>query len=297
MKKTSLLLILVSVLSALTGCNPANITESNEVSPVITDAPTLSPADEDLAIVSTVPSVTEILFALGCGENIVGVDVYSNYPDATIDIEKVGDYSGFDIEKVISLDADIVFAGNKLQIEQINTLTDLGINVVATEPTGFDDINTSITEIGALVGKESEAKELTDSITAIVDSIVANENIPDEKPTVYYVMGIGEYGNWTSGEGSFINNLIEMAGGICTTAGSPVIWMDFPLEDLIIADPDILIVSQIVSEADLLADPTYMELTAVKEGSYYFINPDIIERPGPRITEALKFIQNCIIGE
>jgi len=304
-KKTSLiLLVLVLIISALSGCEKAEPVESATVvnqdetqEPVVetTAEPTAEPIQESYRIVSTVPSVTEILFLLGSGDEIVGVDLYSNYPEQALDIEKVGDYSGFDIEKVISLEPDFVFAGNKLQREEIDTLVDLGINVIETEPTGFEDINASIEQIGQILGKEEKAKEITDNINSAIKQAKEEAQLASYKPTVYYVMGIGEYGNWTSGEGSFINEAMEISGGTCVTAGSPVPWMDYPLEDLILADPEILIVSEYVTEESLLADPTYMELTAVKEGNYFFINPDIIERPGPRIIEALEYLQSYIL--
>lgn len=278
-KKTNIILLVVLLIIATTGCNIV----SNE--------------DENLTIVSTVPSVTEILFELKCGDNIIGVDSMSNYPEQTANIEKVGDYSGFDIEKVISLNPTIVFAGNMLQNEQITALKEIDINVISIEPTYFDDITASITEIGLAVNKEKEATELNKKITDTVSSVEDKASSLSTKPTIYYVMGIGEYGNWTSGEGSFINTVLTLAGGDCITDTSGVEWMDYPLEDLIVADPDILIVSSYVEEADLLADETYQELQAIENGSYYFINPDFIERPGPRITEALIFVQNCIIGE
>ena len=304
MKKTSLfLLVLVLILSALSGCANNSVVEKPTAAPteIVTEAPTEAPTEvpvEAQVIISTVPSVTEILFALGCGGDIVGVDSMSNYPAETMDIEKVGDYNGFDVEKIISLEPDVVFAGNNLQQDQIDTLVDLGVNVLPIEPTEFANITTSITEIGAAVNKEAEAEELVNSINSAVDTVKTNPDIPEDKPTIYYVMSIGEFGNWTSGEGSFINTAMEIAGAECVTNGPDMApWMDYPLEDLILADPDILIVSQWVMETDLLANPTYAELTAVKEGNYFFINPDIIERPGPRITEALEFLQDCIIGE
>ena len=107
-------------------------------------------------------------------------------------------------------------------------------------------------------------------------------------------MGIGEYGNWTSGKGSFINSVIEMAGGECVTANTDKEWLEYPIEDLVTADPDILLVSQTVAETDLVAATGYADLTAVKDKHYYFIIPDIIERPGPRIVEAFKTIQGDI---
>ena len=249
---------------------------------------------EELTIVSTAPSATEILFALGCGENIVGIDISSTYPPETASIEVVGDFNGFDVEKVIALEPTVVFAGNGLQHDDIARLEEAGLKVVASEATYYDDIAKSITLIGSVVGKEAEAAALNEQIAAVEAAVKEKASALVQKPSVYYVMGIGEYGNWTSGEGSFINSVIEMAGGTCVTAGSEIEWLEYPVEDLVVANPDILLVSQWVAEADLVAAVGYADLAAVKEKQYFFINPDIIERPGPRIAEALQAIQGYI---
>lgn len=250
--------------------------------------------EDDLTIVSTAPSATEILFALGCGDSIVGVDVWSTYPEETADIEKVGDFNGFDVEKVIALNPSVVFAGNGLQHEDIEALENAGLNVVSVEATYYDDIAKSITMIGGVVGKETEAAALVQQIADAQKAVEDKAAAITEKPSVYYVMGIGEYGNWTSGEGSYINSIFDMTGGVPTTAGTDAEWLEYPVEDLVKSDPDILIVSSNVAEADLLAETGYKDLTAVKEGHYYFINSDIIERPGPRIIEGLQTIQGDI---
>jgi iron complex transport system substrate-binding protein len=249
-----------------------------------------------LRIVSTVPSATETLFALGVGDWVVGVDVSSTYPEETANIEKVGDYNGFDVEKIVSLTPDVVFAGNKLQEDQIAQLESTGVHIVPVDPTMYEDIAETITLIGAEVGREDEAAALNEQIAAVADGVKTKAGEITEKPTVYYVMGIGEYGNWTSGEGSFINYVIEMCGGQCVTAGSDSPWIEYPVEDLVVADPDILIVSGYITEDALKAEAGYTDLTAVKEGHCLFINPDIIERPGPRIGESLQTIQSYILG-
>jgi len=296
-------LAVLLALAMLTGCGPAGSTASTapETSAATTTemaespSPEESPSETALRIVSTVPSATEILFALGVGDWIVGVDVSSTYPEAANGIEKVGDYNGFDVEKIISLAPDVVFAGNKLQVDLVQQLEAAGLNVVEADPTLYEDIAACITMIGEAVGRADEAAALNAQIAAVEEAIKTKAAEFTEKPTIYYVMGIGEYGNWTSGEGSFINAVFEMCGATCVTAGSAAPWMDYPPEDLVTADPDILIVSQWVAEDALKADASYASLTAVQQGHCYFINPDIIERPGPRIAEAMQLIQESII--
>jgi iron complex transport system substrate-binding protein len=310
MKKIWLVLLaLLMAASLLFGCAPQN-SQQIQVSSEVTTTPvpkdlieddtdamgaTVAPVDTaELRIVSTAPSATEILFALGCGDNVVGVDVSSTYPAETADIEKVGDFNGFDIEKVISLEPTVVFAGNGLQNEDIAKLKEAGINVVASEATYYDDIASSITLIGSVVGKETEAAALNEQIKQVETTVKDKAATFTDKPSVYYVMGIGEYGNWTSGKGSFINSVIEMTGGTCVTANTDKEWLEYPVEDLVTADPDILLVSQWVAEADLTAAVGYADLAAIKDKHYYFISPDIIERPGPRIAEAMQTIQQDI---
>ena len=314
MKKSILVLLtIIMILSLFVGCanQDAQDTQTPEQTPEQTvgkdtlDADTDALGDEvdtdidteSMTIISTAPNITEILFALGCGDQIVGVDVYSTYPEGAAEIEQVGDYNGFDVEKVISLSPTVVFAGNTLQIQGIDALEEAGLNVVAAEPTYYEDIAESITLIGSVVGKEDEAAALNEQMAAAAATVEQKAAQIEDKPTVYYVMGIGEYGNWTSGEGSFINSVMEMAGGVCITAGSEKEWFEYPVEDLVTADPDILIVSSNVTEEALLAETGYADLTAVQNGTYYFISADIIERPGPRITEALETIQGYLLGE
>ena len=311
MKKLWLVLLAVlMVMALLIGCAPQGSQQTQTASPeaAVTPVPkdlieddtdamgaTVAPVDAaELRIVSTAPSATEILFALGCGDDIVGVDVSSTYPAEAANIEKVGDFNGFDIEKVISLEPTVVFAGNGLQNEDIAKLKEAGINVVASEATYYDDIASSITLIGSAAGKETEAAALNEQIKQVETAVKDKAATFTDKPSVYYVMGIGEYGNWTSGKGSFINSVIEMTGGTCVTANTDKEWLEYPVEDLVTADPDILLVSQWVAEADLTAAVGYADLAAIKNKHYYFINPDIIERPGPRITEAMQTIQTDI---
>ena len=251
--------------------------------------------DSTLRIVSTVPSATEILFALGCGEQIVGIDVSSTYPAETAEIEKVGDYNGFDVETIISLEPDVVFVGYTIQDAQVEQLQNAGIHTSAVEARALSDLSESILTIGDEVGKGDEAEALVDSIESTISTVKETALSMTNSPSVYYVMGFGEYGNWTSGEGSFINDMIEAAGGTCVTADAANAWIEYPMEDLILADPDILLVSSYISLDDLKADPAYAELSAVKNGRVFSVNSDIVERPGPRVTEAMAEIQNIFL--
>ncbi len=307
MKKTMYVLLAAALIAGLLcGCAAGGSSSEPSATPVPKDimdenvdamgneVTASAVPEEALTIVSTAPSATEILFALGCGDKIVGVDVSSIYPEEAANIEKVGDFNGFDVEKVIALNPSVVFAGNGLQHEDIEALEKAGLRVIAVEATYYDDIAKSITMIGGVVGREEEAAALNRQIADAEKAVKEKAAAFAEKPSVYYVMTIGESGNWTSGKGSFINTIIEMAGGSPVTNDSDAEWLEYPVEDLVKNDPDILLVSSWVAEADLKAAAGYSDMTAVKNGHYYIVDPAIVELPGPRIGEALKAVQGHI---
>jgi iron complex transport system substrate-binding protein len=244
-------------------------------------------------IVSLAPSATEILFALGAGDNIVGVDAFSDYPEEAKSKEIVGDYNGPDVEKIVALSPDVIFCGNTLQSEQIGQMEKLGLTVVATEAVAFEDIPKSIEMIGEIMGKQDAAKTVVDSINAAVEK--AKQNAPKEAPTVYYAMSYGDMGNWTSGPGSFINTMIELAGGVPITKDAADAWLEYPLEKLVSQDPDIIMVSSDMGSAeDISKVQGYSDLTAVKNGKVYQMEANVVSRPGPRIADAIAMISEIL---
>ena len=320
MKKhlTTLMLLLMVLIMVMTGCanQPAETTEPTaEPTPEATAAPTAEPTPEVMTytdvlgrtievkaddkverIVSLTAANTEILFALGLQDKIVGVDVYSNYPAETEAIEKVGDFNGPSVEAVVALEPDLILAGNKLQATIIEELSNLGLPVVAVEPTEYEKIGESIQFVGALTHSEDAAQKLVDSMKEKQDAILALPR-DDEEVTSYFVMSAGDFGNWTSGPGSFINDMMISLGMKPITEikdGAP--WMDYNLEALVEADPDVLFLSsQAGVDVDGLKELTgYKDLTAIKEGRVYVLDADIISRTAPRIVDALQAMYDAV---
>jgi iron complex transport system substrate-binding protein len=316
-RTTTILTILLAVLMLLAACSPsqpeksaaptqeapqqseaaeptpsAEATEPDEEEPsvrTVTDvlSRTVDVPEKVEKVISLAPSCTEILFALGEGDKVIGVDSFSNYPAETEAIDKVGDFSGPNLEAIVEKAPDVVFAGNGLQEDAITSLENLGIAVVAAEARAFEGIEDSI----RLMAEVMNASTVQDVIDEMNDGIAQAEAVGAalaEKPSVYYAMSYGEMGNWTSGPGSFINTLIEKAGGVCVTADAPVEWLEYNLEQLALDDPDIILVSSDMgSDADLSTATGYENLSAVKNGKVYVISADIASRPGPRIAEAM----------
>ncbi len=246
-------------------------------------------------IVSLTPSNTEILFALGLGDRVVGVDAYSNYPPEAAAIEaKCGDYSGPNTELIVSLKPDLVLAGNKLQTETVSTLEALGLTVLATEADAYDEIASSIRLIADAAG--ADAVPLIDEMAEKEQRILAA--IADKAPvSVYYAVSFGDWGDYTVGPGSFIYDLLEKIGTKPITFDSPVPWPMYSLEEIVSKNPEvILLAADEARAAEFFVQPGYKDLPAVLVGRVYTIDTDMASRPAPRVLDAMAQMAEVVYG-
>ncbi len=241
-------------------------------------------------IVSLTPADLEILFALGLGEKVIGRVSYSNYPEQAADIPEMGDYSGPNVEAIIAADADIVFTGNNIQQDSVDMLVQAGCTVICAEATAYDQILEAVMLIGSAAGVEDAAQKLAGEIEKRAEAVKKAAAALDTHPTAYYVMSYGDQGNWTSGKGSFINDIITMAGGLCVTDDTDTAWIEYSMETLLEKDPDIIFLSSYYTVEALSAEAGYSDLKAVKEGRVYILDVNTVERPGPRVADALEDI-------
>ena len=295
MKKTTCFLVIFTlILSSIlfTGCSNSDKLKS----PIrLTDMMDREVTIEKKVnkIVSLTPSNTEILYAIGLGDLIVGVDEYSNYPSDTANKQKVGDYTGPNLELIVSKAPDVVFASTKLQKSTIDDMVNAGIIVVAAEATSYSQIYESIELIGKVCQVTDESDKLINDMKN--RAMAVYDRVKDlEKKSVYYVSSFGEYGDWTSGPGSFINDMLIMAGGApFITINYP--WIQYNVEDIIINNPEVVVSGLTDSEFDSLKQATgYKDLYAFKNGRVYNLDPDIISRPGPRSVGALEQISEFL---
>lgn len=242
-------------------------------------------------IISLTPSNTEILIAVGAADRVVGIDEEST--DLLPEVEVTGDYTGPDAERIVALEPDVIFAGNRIQQETIDQLRSMGLPVIVSEATQWSEVGESFELVGKVTNENEAGAQLNLQLQGTIADVEALA--PLEQLTCYYVLSFGEGGNWTSGEGSFMNDMIVFAGGIPTTQGTASTWLDFPLEDLIAADPDCLIVSsEAGTYADLQEAPGYKDLRAVKTGQVFSINADIVTRPGPGLNSGLLAVSGIL---
>jgi iron complex transport system substrate-binding protein len=187
-------------------------------------------------IVACVPSDSEMLFDLGLGDKVVGVNDWANYPEAVTQIEKVGG-SPLNIEKIISLKPDVVLANAGLVPQEIEKMRELGLVVLAINPTDLDSTLETYLLVGKAFGVEVEAKQLVSELTHRQTKILPLE----KKPRVF--VEIWNDPLMTSGKGSLWDSLIEKAGGENIGALAQGAYPVFSIEELIKQDPDLIILT------------------------------------------------------
>ena len=244
--------------------------------------------------ISLAPSTTEILFALGLNEEIVGVSSYCNYPQKAKSMENIGEFSHPNIEKILSLKPDYIFCTGLEQAYIITELRRLNLKVYVSDPTNIEELLNSIKDIGRITGKVKEAKELIKNMESEIKEISSKVKlIPlEKKPRVF--IEIWHAPLTTVGKGSFIDELLTLAGGVNIAHDAKRAYSIFSPEEVIKRNPDCIILAYMDKEkpAKLVGERFgWSEISAVKNNRLYNdINPDILLRPGPRVTQGIKEI-------
>lgn len=243
---------------------------------------------EPKRIVSLSPSTTELIYAIGAGKDVVGVTNYDDYPPEVKSVAKVGGYEGPNIEAILAQKPDIVFASNLSGKDQMETIKKSGIPVVVLEAQNINQIYDSIKILGEITGNVEKGNEIISSMKDKIKEI--NDKVKDlPKVNVFYVVDTN--GNWTAGKGTFIDELITLAGGnnVASDANG---WAQYSMEKLMQKNPDVIITSQHATNANNIKNmPGYKDTKAAKDGKIFIIsNDDIITKPSNRIVLGLEEI-------
>ena len=232
-------------------------------------------------IVSMSPAITEILFALGAGDRVVGVTSYSDYPSAAKSIPSIGGYQAPDLETVVALAPDIVFAMGEIQAKPTRILEQAKIPVVSIEPATLDEVIAAIDLISEAISEQEQGKLLHDELTATLHKV--QQRLAQAPPKSVFVE-VWDAPLLTVGSKSFINDIITQAGGVNVAAGNPVDYTPCDIETLYAANPDsYLVISH--SRQDIrnfAAKPELTDLAAVKNQQVFQLEDDLLVRPGPR---------------
>jgi len=261
-----------------------------------------SPPEQEMAskgihrIVSLAPAITETLYALGAGGQIVGVTTYCNYPPEALRLPKVGDFAKLDFEKIIHLNPDIVITTTDgSHKETIEKLKSFGISTLSVKSKSFNEVLESISLIGASTGKAANAEKL---VARMKKGWAFKGEAAAKKPSIVLLYGINPL--VAAGEGSLGDEMIRQAGCTNIFGKSDRSYATTDHETIISLAPDIIIQATMGSESNAQARDywgKWSAIPAVANNRLYVLDSDLVTRPGPRIVEGFRLITNAAWGK
>ena len=240
--------------------------------------------------ISLVPSITEIFYILDADDSLLATTIYCNYPAEALEKPKVGDLIHPDYEKILRLNPDYILITLPMQEMVRRNLDKLGLKWLAFSPESIEGVLETIDSLGKITGKRSRSAFVIDSLRKILKTLGS----PLRSPGIYIELSYKPL--YTCGGKSFINEIIEVAGGRNIFADRNTGYFSPPQEDIIKKSPDIIILSYPGAQKEEIAKRLGWEnIKAVKEHQIFVLDQDIISRPGPRIFSAIKILNEIFI--
>ena len=329
----ALLLAAVMLLAVLTGCaaktepaqeEPAQTEtapEPEETAPAEEAAPAEEPEAEEASEAVTLTDMTgreitldapaervvaltaadcEILYALGAGDLLVGRGEYCDYPAEVLDVPSVQSGYETNIEQIIALEPQVLLMSTMAQTEeQVQQLEAAGVHVVVSDAQDIEGTYTAINMIGELTGKQAEAASIVESMQKTFDEIKANAL--DGTKTVYFEVSPLQYGLWTAGSGTFMDEIATMLG-LTNCFADVTGWGEISEEQVLERNPDYIVtISMYYGEGptpveEIMGRAGWAELKAVAQGHVFNADSNAISRPGPRLKDAALELYQFISG-
>ena len=301
----ALSLVSVILLSLFVSCVPATEEPAPSFPIEVIDqaGKTVSIEKVPEKIISLAPNITEILYALGLEDRLVGVTEHCDYPEAAKDKPKIGEFAVVDIEKVVEIQPDLILAANIHIGEVIPELERLGLTVLTLDPKSIDDVLEAISLTGQLAGKKEEASRLVtgmrERIKAITDKTATLAEA--QRPRVLYLVWHDPL--MTVGAETIIHELIVKAGGINIGRDLSGDYPTISLEAVIMANPQVIIASSGHGAGENLplefamTESRLQEVAARQTNRIYKIDSDLTSRPGPRLVDGLEELARIIHPE
>ena len=254
-------------------------------------------------VVSLAPSNTEILFAIGAGEQVIGRDEFSDYPQEVANIPSVGGgFGDYNLEAIIDLEPDLVLAAEINTAEQVNSIADLGIPVyLLANPKTLDEMYANLLTIAELTGHQETVQNLVGELqnrVAKVDSVIATA---DDTPTVFYELDATDpSAPWTAGAGTFIDTLIARAAGENIAADLEGNYLQLSIEEILVRDPQVILLGDAaygITPESIEERSGWSNLSAVSNKRIYTFDDNLVSRPGPRLVDGLEQLARLLHPE
>lgn len=244
--------------------------------------------------VSLAPNLTEIVFAVGAGEKLVGRTSYCDYPPEAKSVAEVGDTLHPSLERIIALKPQVVLISTSSQLEVFaQQLQNQNIAVFVTDPHDLEGVFRSITQIGEMLGQKEQADSL---VTKLRERASAVEQAVKGKEPVRVFYQVSNEPLYTAGHDAFVTDLMRRAGITSVTADVPGAWPKYSNESALAAKPEAIILPTGGSMGSANSDVTeaLRRSPAVLQGRVYKINDDYLTRPGPRAIDGLEAMARAL---
>lgn len=289
------ILLIMLIIFSITGCTTENKkveVKKNQGYPqtfIDTYKREVKIESEPKKVVSLAPNLTEIVYDLDLGNRLIGRTDFCDYPKEVEKVPVVGNLIEPNIEKIVELSPDIVLASDHFKKDSLKKLEENGIKVlILKENQTFNGTYKIIEDMGRAFNKEEKASKIVENMKTDIKKIESKEN-KGKKPTVYYVIGYGEAGDFTATGETFISDIIEKSGG--TNIAKDGKGWKYSLEKLVEKDPDYIICSnKNNTKENLKKTNIYKDLTAIKKDRIIEIDENTIDRQGPRLVEGMRSI-------
>ena len=252
-------------------------------------------------IVALTPSDCEILYAIGAGDTIVGRGKYCDYPAEVQEITAVESGADTNLEQIIALQPQLLIMSTMAQTdEQVQQLEAAGIRVAVSDAQDIAGVYTAIEMIGELVGKQDEAAQLIDSMKQTFDAV--SENAGDGTKSIYFEVSPLEYGLWTAGSGTFMDEIATMLG-LKNCFADVEGWAQISEEQVLERNPDYIVTISMyygegpTPEEEIMARPGWENVTAVKDQKILNLPDNELSRPGPRLADGAQALYDFVNAE
>ena len=310
-KLLNMLLVLILVMSCLCGCGGGSAETGDDDNQTggeavisVTDQKgrVIELSEPAKRVVALTASDCEIIYALGAEETLVGRGEYCTYPAEVTEVTMVASGSETNLEQIIALAPQVVLMNEMDQTpEQVEALEKAGIKVVVNDANTIAETYDSIEIIGAIVGKDAEAKAMVDSMKSAFAEMEAHKEAFTGK-TVYFEISPLEYGLWTAGPGSFMDEVANMMG-LTNIFSDTNRWAQVSEEQVLQRNPDYIVsVAMYFGEGmtpveEILSRPGWSNVTAIKNNDILNLQNDELSRPGPRLVDGAQLLFDMISEE
>ena len=248
-------------------------------------------------VISLAPNLTEIVFAIGAGDRLVGRTTYCDFPAEAKAVAAVGDTLQPSLERIISLQPQVVLISTSSQLEVFTQqLQNQHIAVFVTDPRDLDGVFRSIEQIGLIVGHTQQAEQLIQNLR---DRTRAVEEAVKGRPPVRVFYQLSAEPLYTAGHDAFVTDLMRRAGAMSVTADVPGAWPKYSNESALAAQPEAIILPTggSMGAANSTVTEALAKSSAARQGRVYKINDDHLTRPGPRSVDGLEAMARALHPE